>query len=104
MSGSVVWAKRGHGNNVMHLLRRTPLAAWTVYNGGTTVTADSCKAWYAALLANQNAGSTVTFYFSSQNSGGNGPDCTALGTWVGTNPLPYSLEIAPRFLMRCVRR
>ena len=62
-------------------------------NGGTTVNVDACKAWYSALLANQKTGSVITFYFASASNGANGPECTALGTWVLPNPVPYHMEI-----------
>jgi hypothetical protein len=73
---------------------------WAVCNmtgpttvGSITITPDGCKGWYASLLAAQKAGHSITLYFSSAQSGGNGPECTALGSWVTPNPLPYHLHV-----------
>ncbi len=73
---------------------------WAVCNmtgpttvGSITITPDGCKGWYASLLAAQKAGHAITLYFSSAQSGGNGPQCTALGSWVTPNPLPYHLHV-----------
>lgn len=65
-------------------------ATFTAY--GTTVPPESCRALYATFLAQQKAGHRVMFYFSSPASSSNGPECTALGTWVGPNPLPYHID------------
>jgi len=61
-------------------------------NGGSTVGMDSCKAWYAALLAQKAAGQGVTLYFTSTANTANGPECTALTSWVVPNPLPYHID------------
>lgn len=61
-------------------------------SGGTTVNVDSCKAWYAALLTQKVTGGTATLYFTSAAGTANGPECTAMGTWVTLNPLPYHID------------
>jgi len=58
-------------------------------NGGRTYAPDTCRAWYAAILAAQKAGTSVMFYFESSASSANGPECNALGSWVIPNPSPY---------------
>lgn len=62
----------------------------TVSYGGVTFTSDGCKGLYAMVLAAQATGQAVTMDFTSSDSGGsNGTDCTALGSWLQTNPAPY---------------
>lgn len=51
---------------------------------GLTVTTDSCKAWYAALLAAEQAGTSATLYFYSSAS------CASYGSWV--SPSPYFVQ------------
>jgi hypothetical protein len=52
--------------------------------------ADSCKAWYAGLLAAKRSNSNILMYFDTANGGNNGQECTALGSW--TISQPYHLE------------
>jgi hypothetical protein len=54
---------------------------------GNTVTAATCRAWYAGILAARKTDTPVTIYFSSPNSGANDSNCTALGSWV--TPVGY---------------
>jgi hypothetical protein len=61
-------------------------------NGGNTVSVESCRAWYAALLAQKKADGSAVLYFTSAVNAYNGPDCVALGTWVAPSPLPYHIE------------
>jgi hypothetical protein len=58
-------------------------------NGGQTFTPETCRAWYAAILAAQKSGTSVMFYFATSASSANGPECTALGSWVVPDPSPY---------------
>ena len=66
----------------------------TISNGGISVGPETCKAWYATLLANQKTNQQITLYFTSSASTSNGPECTALGSWVAPNPLPYFMQIS----------
>lgn len=63
-------------------------------NGGTTVSVDACRSWYAGLLAQRAQGLSVTMYFSSTANTSNGAECTALPAWSIPNPLPYHVELA----------
>jgi hypothetical protein len=47
---------------------------------GVTVSPDSCKTWYAALLAAQRAGTQVYIYMFGST------DCSAYGNWVNLGP------------------
>jgi hypothetical protein len=58
-------------------------------NGGIAVNTDACKAWYASFLAAQKASTQVRIYFVSTANTTNGPECSAIGSWVQPNPLPY---------------
>jgi len=64
----------------------------TSSNGGTSVTVDSCKAWYAALLTQKALGQSATLYFTSTANSNNGAECTAIGTWTSPSPLPYHMD------------
>lgn len=59
----------------------------------TTYSVEGCKAWYAAILAAQKAGHSLRFYFPSAGGGNNGPECSALGTWVAPNPSAYHMTV-----------
>ena len=61
----------------------------TFTGNGRTYAPDTCKAWYAAILAAQKTGTGVMFYFESGVNSANGPECPAIGTWVVPNPSPY---------------
>ena len=63
-----------------------------VGHGGITFTPEGCRAWYATFLAAQKTGSTIVFWFTSSASSNNGPECTALGSWVQPNPAPYHMS------------
>ena len=58
--------------------------------GGTTVAPDTCKSWYAGLMAAKHVGTSVTTYYESSAAGSNGPACSALGSWVVS--IPYHLD------------
>lgn len=62
-------------------------------NGGMNFTAESCRSWYAAMLATQKASHSLRLYFSSPAATSNGPECTALGSWVVPNPSPYHMDM-----------
>jgi hypothetical protein len=64
-----------------------------VGDGGVTFSPEGCRAWYASILAAQKAGHGLRFFFSSAASAGNGPECTALGSWVLPNPSPYHMTV-----------
>jgi len=64
-----------------------------VGNGGRTYSPESCRAWYAAILAAKKTEAPILFYFESSANTANGPECTALGHWVVPNPSPYFLVI-----------
>lgn len=61
-------------------------------NGGITYTPEGCRAWYATILAAQKSGSSIRFFFNTPASTNNGPECTALGSWVYPNPAPYHMN------------
>ena len=65
-----------------------------ISNGGITIGPETCRAWYATLLANQKANQAVTLYFTSSANTSNGAECTALGNWSLPNPLPYFMQIS----------
>jgi hypothetical protein len=65
-----------------------------IANGGITIGPETCKAWYATLLANQKANQGITFYFTSSANTSNGAECTAIGSWVAPNPLPYFMQVS----------
>jgi hypothetical protein len=52
------------------------------------VAAETCRAWYAALLAAQRAGESVQFYFNT------GSGCTAVGDWVVVTPNLYHMDLS----------
>lgn len=62
-------------------------------NGGVTIEAATCRAWYAGILASKASGTQVSIYLSSSASGTNGPECSAIGTWTAPSPLPYFLDV-----------
>lgn len=66
----------------------------SIANGGITIGPETCKSWYATLLANQKANQGITFYFTSSANTSNGAECTAMGSWVAPNPLPYFMQIS----------
>jgi len=66
--------------------------AGTASNGGSSVPIDTCKAWYSALLTQKSQGSPITLYFTSNDTGNNGPDCVALVSWQVLSPLPYHMD------------
>jgi len=53
-------------------------------DNGVTVAIDSCKAWYAGLLASQKAGTTATLYFYGSTA------CGSYGNWV--TPSAYFVQ------------
>jgi hypothetical protein len=55
--------------------------------GGNTITAASCRAWYAGFLAAKRSNASVTVYLQSPNVGHNDGNCTAIGSWVVPNGL-----------------
>ena len=61
--------------------------------GGFTFTPESCRAWFASMLAAQKSGDTVRFFFVNAASTENGPECSAIGHWVWPNPAPYHMQI-----------
>lgn len=61
-------------------------------NGGINFTAEACRGWYATVLAAQKSGQGIRVFFESPAYTSNGPECTALGTWVTPNPSPYHLS------------
>lgn len=66
------------------------------YSGnGTAYLPEVCRSWYATLLAAQRADHEIRLYFTSPSLTNNGPDCTALGSWVTPNPSPYHLTALP---------
>jgi hypothetical protein len=66
----------------------------SIESGGIAVAPETCRAWNATFLANQKANEGVTPYFTSPANTANGPECTALGSWVTPNPLPYFIQIS----------
>jgi len=73
---------------------------WSICNvsspsttGGYTFTAESCRAWFASMLAAQKSGDSIRLYFNTAASGENGPECSAIGHWVWPNPAPYHIHI-----------
>jgi len=62
-------------------------------NGGQVTAPETCRAWYAALLAAKKSETSIILYFESSASTSNGPECTALGSWVVPNPSPYYMDI-----------
>ena len=65
----------------------------TTANPASGFTPEGCRAWYAGVLAAQKADHSIVFFFSSPASTGNGPECTALGSWTWPSPLPYHMGI-----------
>ena len=51
------------------------------------VATDTCKAWYASLLAAQKTGQRVQFYFTT------GTTCSAVGDWVVVTPNLYHMDL-----------
>jgi len=87
-SGSIVFLGADNAGNVYVDLS---YGIWEVCNlsqpftaNGVTVTTDSCKAWYAGLLATQKAGTSATLYFYSSTA------CGSYGNWV--IPSPYFVQ------------
>ncbi|MEO8018736.1 MAG: hypothetical protein ABI769_13050 [Pseudomonadota bacterium] len=66
----------------------SPLAS-----GGIGIEPSTCRGWYASILASKKAGEQITLYFTSNANTANGAECSALGSWVVPNPLPYFLEV-----------
>lgn len=64
-----------------------------VVNSGTTFTPEGCRAWYATFLASQKADQSIVFFFSSPATTGNGPECTALGSWSYPAIAPYHMTV-----------
>jgi len=72
----------------------TGFGVWAICKLGDTwsgVSPNSCKAWYAGLLAAKRADSGVALYFDSSATGNNGSQCTALGSW-SVSP-PYHIDL-----------
>jgi hypothetical protein len=61
-------------------------------HGGITFSPEGCRGWYATILAAQKTDATITFFFQSSSGNGNGPECTALGSWTQPNPAPYHMN------------
>lgn len=88
-------------NNAGHLYIQLNFGVWSICNlrdsytnGGSTVYPETCRAWYAGLLASQKVWHSATLYFPSEgNPSTNGPECAAIGNWVSPNPLPYHLDV-----------
>lgn len=66
-------------------------APWST--GGVNFSPEGCRAWYAAILANQKSEQSIVFFFSSSSTTSNGAECTALGSWTAPNPAPYHMGI-----------
>lgn len=62
-------------------------------NGGISLESATCRAWYASILAAKKTGDPVVLYFLSNANTSNGPECSAIGSWVMPNPLPYFLQV-----------
>lgn len=77
------------GFGVWYLCNQT--SAYTV--NGLTYPPEGCRAWYATLLAAKTSGQVVRFFFSSAAGTSNGPECTALGSWVWPSPGPYHMNV-----------
>ena len=60
---------------------------------GTTFTPEGCRAWYATFLASQKTDQSILFFFQSPATTGNGPECTALGTWAFPTIAPYHMTV-----------
>lgn len=54
--------------------------------GSTSVSKDSCKAWYAGLLTAKHADVSVNLAIVSGTSGNDAQQCTGLGSWVLVAP------------------
>lgn len=87
-SGSIAFLGSDNAGNVYVDLS---YGVWEVCNlsqsftsNGVTVTTDSCKAWYAGLLAAQMAGTSASAYFTSATA------CASYGNWV--EPSPYFIQ------------
>lgn len=65
----------------------------TSSNGGISIQPETCGAWYAAILASKKAGEPVMLYLTSSANTANGPECSAIGSWVVPSPLPYFLNV-----------
>jgi hypothetical protein len=61
-------------------------------HGGVTFSPEGCRSWFATILAAQKSGGSITFFFQSSSGNGNGPECTALGSWTQPNPAPYHMN------------
>jgi len=71
---------------------------WSICNlkaafvgNGVNFAPETCRAWYASVLAAQKAGTSVMLYFSTSAEAYNGAACTGIGSWVVPNPSPYYL-------------
>lgn len=64
----------------------------TLTDGGT-FTAEACRALFSSALAAQKSGTGIRLYFNTSATSSNGPECTALGSWVAPNPSAYHYTI-----------
>lgn len=81
-------------NSVGHVYVNVGYGVWAICNvsqtttvAGTSITTETCRAWYASLLAQQKAAATVVLYFNEHTS------CSSIGSWVVPTPLPYHIDI-----------
>lgn len=64
----------------------------SVANATNGLTADTCRAWYAAMISAQKAGGRVRIYFNSADGPENGSQCAAVGSWIITDSSLYFVD------------